>query len=130
MERKKDIRHFRDLEVYQIAFDRAMQIFRMTKKFPQEENFSITSQIRRSSRSVCSNLAEGWRKRRYKKVFMNKLTDSQQEASETQTWLEFSLACNYIDNTQFEELDHEYERIIKMLNSMQLNADKFCYYAK
>lgn len=130
MERKKDIRHFRDLEVYQIAFERAMQIFKMTKGFPKEENLSIISQIRRSSRSVCSNLAEGWRKRRYKKVFMNKLTDSQQEASETQTWLEFSLACNYIDNEQFKELDQEYERIIRMLNSMQLNADKFCYYAK
>ena len=130
MERKKDIKHFRDLEVYQIAFEKAMQIYKMTKCFPQEEIYSITDQIRRSSRSVCSNIAEGWRKRRYKKVFINKLTDSQQEASETQTWLEFSLKCQYINNEQFQELDLIYESIIKMLNSMQLNADKFCYYAK
>ena len=127
MERKKDLKHFRDLEVYQIAFNSAMKIFNLTKQFPSEEKYSLTDQIRRSSRSVCSNLAEGWRKRKYKAVFINKLTDSMQEASETQTWLEFSRACSYIDNDLFDELDSEYEKIIKMLNSMEINADKFCF---
>lgn len=127
MERKKDLKHFRDLEVYQIAFKSAMRIFSITKQFPVDEKYSLTDQIRRSSRSVCSNLAEGWRKRKYKAVFINKLTDSMQEASETQTWLEFSRACSYINNDLFDELDSEYEKIIKMLNSMEINADKFCF---
>ena len=83
LERKKSIRHFRDLEVYRRAFDAAMQIFEVTKKFPPEERFSMVDQIRRSSRSVCANLAEGWRKRRYLAVFKNKITDSMQEAPET-----------------------------------------------
>lgn len=87
----------------------------------------MTDQLRRSSRSVCSNIAEAWRKRKYKAVFRNKLTDSMQEASESQCWLEFSLACSYIDNKLFNELDSEYEKIIKMLNSMEMNADKFCF---
>jgi four helix bundle protein len=127
MERKKDLKHFRDLEVYQLAFQAAMKIFEITKDFPTDEKYSLTDQIRRSSRSVCSNLAEGRRKRKYKAVFINKLTDSMQEASETQTWLEFSKACLYIDNNLFDELDSEYEKIIKMLNSMEINADKFCF---
>ena len=101
------INHFRELKVYQKAFDTAMKIFDITKLFPNEEKYSLTDQIRRSSRSVCSNLAEGWRKRRYELVFKNKLTDSQQEASETQSWLEFSLACYYISKEVFEELDKD-----------------------
>ena len=84
-------------------------------------------QIRRSSRAVCSNLAEAWRKRKYEAVFKNKLTDSMQEASETQTWLEFSLACRYITKGLFEELDSEYEGIILMINAMEKNAQKFCF---
>ena len=127
MERKKSIRHFRDLEVYRRAFDAAMQTFEVTKKFPSEERFSMVDQIRRSSRSVCANLAEGWRKRRYSAVFKNKITDSMQEASETQCWLEFSLACGYINRSIFDELDDEYEQIISMLNSMEMNAEKFCF---
>ena len=127
MERKKSIRHFRDLEVYRRAFDAAMQIFEVTKKFPPEERFSMVDQIRRSSRSVCANLAEGWRKRRYLAVFKNKITDSMQEASETQCWLEFCLACRYIKQDVFDKLDNEYEQLIAMLNSMEMNAAKFCY---
>ena len=103
MERKRDIRHFRDLDVYRRAFDAAMEIFQMTKGFPSEEKFSLVDQIRRSSRSVCANLAEGWRKRRYPAVFKNKVTDSMQEASETQCWLEFSLACKYINKNTFSK---------------------------
>jgi four helix bundle protein len=127
LERKKSIRHFRDLEVYRRAFDAAMQIFEVTKKFPPEERFSMVDQIRRSSRSVCANLAEGWRKRRYLAVFKNKITDSMQEASETQCWLEFCLACRYIKQDVFDKLDNEYEQLIAMLNSMEMNAEKFCY---
>ncbi|MBI3112279.1 MAG: four helix bundle protein [Ignavibacteriales bacterium] len=127
MERKRDLKHFRDLEVYQKAFAVSMKIFQLTKRFPQEERYSLVDQIRRSSRSVCSNIAESWRKRKYKAVFVNKLTDSMQEASETQCWLEISLACEYINRAAFEELDSEYEAVIRMLNSMEMNADKFCY---
>jgi four helix bundle protein len=127
MERKKNLRHFRDLEVYRRSFDAAMAIFKMTKAFPQEERYSLVDQIRRSSRSVCSNLAESWRKRRYLAVFKNKITDSMMEASETQCWLEISLACHYISHDIFEKLDDEYEQIIAMLNSMEMNAAKFCY---
>ena len=127
MERKRDIKHFRDLEVYQRAFKAAMRIFEITKSFPAEEKYSMTDQIRRSSRSVCSNLAEAWRKRKYKAVFVNKVTDAMQEASESETWLEFALACKYISEDLFTELDEEYENIIGMLNSVERNADKFCY---
>jgi four helix bundle protein len=127
MERKKKIVHFRDLEVYKRAFEAAMRIFQLTKEFPPEEKFSLVDQIRRASRSVCSNLAEGWRKRTYMAVFQNKITDSMQEASETQCWLEFSLACQYLNQKAFHELDMEYEEMISMLNSMEKQADKFCY---
>ena len=127
MIRKKDIRHFRDLEVYKRAFAAAMEIFELTKDFPADEKYSLVDQIRRASRSVCANLAEAWRKRRYIAVFKNKITDSMQEASETQCWLEFSLACQYIDRDTFNKLDDEYEQIISMLNSMELNAQKFCF---
>jgi four helix bundle protein len=124
---KKDIRHFRDLEVYKRAFSAAMEIYKISKNFPEEEKYSLTNQIRRSSRSVCSNLAEAWRKRKYIAFFRNKVTDSMSEASETQTWLEFCLACDFISREVFDELDKEYEEIISMLNSMEKNAEKFCF---
>ena len=127
VKRKRDIKHFRDLEVYQKAFKTSMRIYEISKAFPVEEKYSLTDQIRRSSRSVCSNLAEAWRKRKYTAVFKNKLTDSMQEASETQSWLEFCLACKYIEKALFDELDNEYEGIILMINKMEKNADKFCF---
>lgn len=127
MERKKTLRHFRDLEVYQRSFALTIEIFQISKKFPMEERYSLTDQIRRSSRSVCANLAEAWRKRRYVAIFKNKLTDAMQEASETQSWLEICLACNYINAEQFKAMDNEYEEILSMLNSMDRNAKKFCY---
>jgi len=127
MERKRDIRHFRDLDVYKRAFDAAIEVFQITGGFPSEEKISLVDQIRRSSRSVCANLAEGWRKRKYIAVFKNKVTDSMQEASETQCWLEFCLACKYIDRDTFNKLDNEYEQLISMLNSMEMNAKKFCF---
>jgi len=127
MGRKGDIKHFRDLEVYRRAFDAAMKIFQLTKDFPADERYSLVDQIRRASRSVCANTSEAWRKRRYIAVFKNKITDSMQEASETQCWLEFSLACRYIEKDIFAKLDDEYEQIIAMLNSVEKNAEKFCY---
>lgn len=127
MEKNQPIKHFRELIVYRKAFETAMKIYNITKSFPAEERYSLVDQIRRSSRSVCSNLAEAWRKRRYEAVFKNKLTDSMQEASETQCWLEFSFACNYIDQETFTSLDNDYEEIIAMLNSMEMNSSKFCF---
>ena len=126
-EKSRTLKHFRDLEVYRLAFRCAMEIFEITKAFPAEERYALTDQIRRSSRSVCSNLAEGWRKRRYKAVFSNKLTDAMSEASETQTWLEFCHSCRYIGSDVFERLDSAYEQIIGMLNVMEKKADSFCY---
>lgn len=120
------INSVRDLEVYKLAFETAMEIFKISKSFPKEEKYSLTDQVRRSSRSVCSNLAEGWRKRRYKAVFLNKLSDSAQEAAETQTWLEFALRCSYIDKVIFDRLDDKCEHIFAMLISMERKADMFC----
>jgi four helix bundle protein len=120
------IRNVRDLEVYRKAFEAAMEIFRISKEFPREEIYSLTDQIRRSSRSVRSNLAEGWRKRKYKAVFLNKLTDAGQEAAETQTWLQFALSCNYIASSAFEKLDGSYDEIFAMLNGMENKIDSFC----
>jgi four helix bundle protein len=117
----------RDLEVYKLAFDCAMKIFHITKAFPPEEKYSLTDQIRRSSRSICSNLAEAWRKRRYKAVFVNKLSDAMQEASETQTWLDFCHACGYMDRATYENMDATCEKILAMLNSMEMKAEKFCF---
>jgi len=127
LDRKKEIRHFRDLDVYRRAFKAALKIFKLTKDFPVEERYSMVDQIRRASRSVCSNLSESWRKRKYIAVFKNKVTDSMMEASETQCWLEFSLACEYIEQPTFDELDREYEEIIAMLNSIENKAEKFCF---
>ncbi len=110
-----------------MAFNAAMDIWQITNGFPKEEKYSLVDQIRRSSRSVCSNLAEAWRKRRYKAVFKNKLTDAMQEASETQTWLEFSVACKYVDQNKFDDFDQKYEHILAMLNNMDLKAESFCF---
>jgi len=120
------IRSVRELVVYRRAFDSAMKIFEITRNFPREEMYSLTDQIRRSSRAVCANLSEGWRKRKYKAVFINKLTDAEQEAAETQTWLEFAQRCHYIDEAMFLTLDREYEEIFAMLAGMETKADSFC----
>jgi four helix bundle protein len=122
----KRISSVRELEVYQLAFDTAMKIFEISKSFPKEEKYSLTDQVRRSSRSVCTNLAEGWRKRRYKAVFINKLSDAEQEAAETQTWLEFAWKCTYIDGEIFKKLDDKYEHVFAMLITMERKVDTFC----
>jgi four helix bundle protein len=122
----KRIRSVRELKVYKLAFEAAMEIFEISKDFPKEETYSLTDQVRRSTRSVCTNLSEGWRKRRYKAVFINKLSDAGQEAAETQAWLEFALACKYIDRKVFERLDEKYEHVFAMLSTMERKADSFC----
>jgi four helix bundle protein len=122
----KRISSVRELEVYKVSFDTAMEIFEVSKSFPKEERYSLTDQVRKSSRSVCTNLSEGWRKRRYKAVFINKLSDAAQEAAETQTWLEFALACRYIDRKVFERLDEKYEHVFAMLITMERKAESFC----
>lgn len=127
-ERRKTqkISSVRDLEVYKLAFDTAMEIYNISKDFPFEEKYSLIDQIRRSSRSVCANLAEAWRKRKYVAVFINKLSDSECEAAETQTWLEFALKCKYINKQLFDKLDERYEHIFAMLITMERKADMFC----
>lgn len=115
-----------DLEVYQMSFETAMKIFEYSKNFPTEERYSLTDQIRRSSRSVCANLAEAWRRRGYKAFFMNRITDCTQEAAETQVWLEFALRCRYIDRKTYDELSRVYDSICGMLTNMHRMADRFC----
>ncbi|MCF7814764.1 MAG: four helix bundle protein [Candidatus Cloacimonetes bacterium] len=119
------IRDHQDLQVYQLAFDCAMQIFEITKTFPKEERYSLTDQIRRSSRSVTSNLAEAFRKRRYPKAFVAKLNDSEGEAAETQVWLEYSLKCKYISVKEFDKLNTDYDHIIGKLVNMERYPEKW-----
>ena len=109
------IRGHEELAVYQLAFDGAMQIFRLSKRFPVEERYSLTDQMRRSSRSVCANLAEAWRKRRYRAAFIAKLSDSEAEAAATQTWIRFAVQCGYLDETLGAELSKSYDRILGKL---------------
>jgi four helix bundle protein len=120
---KGKIRSHRELEVYKRAFDAAMRIFRASKHFPPEERYSLTDQIRRSSRSVCSNIAESWRKRRYQAAFIAKLSDAEGEAAETQVWLEFSVKCAYIDRNEAADLYAQYELIVRTLVGMITHPD-------
>jgi four helix bundle protein len=119
------IRSHRDLKVYQLAFEAALQIHEISKSFPSEEKYSLTDQVRRSSRSVSANLAEAWRKRRYKNHFISKLSDSEAEAGETQVWLEFSMAFKYIDERTYNELYDKYEHIIAMLINMSNSPENW-----
>ena len=120
-----NIKGFRDLRVYQNALDAAMKIFEITKTFPAEEKYSMVDQMRRSSRSVCSNIAEGWRKRLYKAHFVSKLSDSAGEGDETRVWLEISLRCKYISEQTFNELDETYDIIIGQLVKMMNEPEKW-----
>ena len=119
------IKTHRELEVYQMAFDAAMRIFELSKKFPKEETYSLTDQIRRSSRSVCSNLAEAWRKRRYEGAFVSKLSDSEAEAAETQVWLEFAVKCSYLDAKIARELYRVYENVLGKLVNMLWHPEQW-----
>ncbi|HWP47987.1 MAG TPA: four helix bundle protein [Candidatus Limnocylindrales bacterium] len=120
------MKHFRQLRVYQGALEAAMKIFELSKNWPKEERYSLTDQIRRSSRSVCSNITEAWCKRRYVAHFVSKLTDADGEAAETQSWLDFALRCGYISETDFIELNQCYEAISSGLVRMMAEAEKWC----
>lgn len=119
------IQSYRDLRVYQAAMDAAMDIFQLSKSFPAEEKYSLTDQIRRSSRSVCANIGEGWRKWRYRAAFMAKISDAETEACETQIWLEFALRCNYLDEEKANNLTEKYDHILSQLVIMINDADKW-----
>jgi len=111
--------------VYQAAIDAAMRIFELTKTFPIEERFSMVDQMRRSSRSVCSNIGEAWRKRRYPAHFASKLSDSEGEGEETRVWLDLALRCGYISEIQAKELDHVYDGILGQLVRMIERPDQW-----
>lgn len=115
----------KDLKVFQLAYRLAMEIFELSKDFPPEERYSLTDQIRRSSRSVAVNIAEGYRKRQYVKVFANKMSDSDGEATETQVWLDFARDCNYLKIEDYQRLTNGYEEVGKMLGSMIAHPEKF-----
>ncbi|MFO7448343.1 MAG: four helix bundle protein [Ignavibacteriaceae bacterium] len=116
---------FRDLIVYQKAFKLAMEIFQLTKNFPSEEKFGLIIQIRKSSRSVCSCLAEGYRKRQYEAHFVAKMSDADMENSETQVWLDFAFESKYIDKETYNDLINKSEEVGKLLNHMVENPGKY-----
>jgi four helix bundle protein len=120
------IRHFRDLRVYRAAFEAAVRIQEISSAWPKEERFSLTDQVRRSSRAVCACTAEAWRKRRYPAHFTSKLSDADSEAAEPQSWLEFALHFGYITRADFEQLDAAYEGIAGGLVRMMTEPDKWC----
>lgn len=117
----------KDLVVYQKAFSAAMEIYHLSKSFPKEETYSLTDQIRRSSRSVNANITEAWRKRRYEKSFINKLNDADGEAAETQNWLDFAFACEYINEEKYLDLYKKYDEILGMIVSMTINSKKWTF---
>lgn len=119
------IRSAKDLEVYRTAYELAMRIFNVTKSFPAEERYALTSQIRRSSRSVCNNLREAWAKRRYEAHFVSKLSDCDGENAETDTSLDFALECKYIESELHDELTRKCGQIGRMLGAMIMNPEKF-----
>ena len=120
------INGFRDLIVYQKSYKLAMEIFEITKNFPKEEKYSLTDQIRRSSRSVTSNIAEAWAKKIYIKHFVSKLSDSLGEEYETEGWLDYSRDCRYIDSKTYADIMAGYDEVRKMLISMMHSPEKFC----
>ncbi|MCZ8216718.1 MAG: four helix bundle protein [Cyclobacteriaceae bacterium] len=116
---------FRDLTVYKKAFHLAMEIFNLTKKFPAEEKYSLTDQVRRSSRSVCSCIGEAYKKRQYEAHFVSKSTDADMENTETRVWLDFALACEYISQDEWKALDEKATEIGKLVNHMIENPNKY-----
>jgi four helix bundle protein len=123
-QRKYVVRHS-DLDVYRRAFDTAMKIFHLTSHFPKGEQYSLTDQVRRSSRSVCTNLAEGWRRRRYEADFIHKLSLAESEAAETQVWLEFSVKCGYLEPDVGRGIYRDYDRIISTIVGMIHHAPQW-----
>jgi four helix bundle protein len=119
------VRGHRDLKVYQLAYKLAMEIFNETKSFPIEKRYSLTDQIRRSSRSVATNIAEGYRKRRYPNMFVSKMADADSEGTETQVWLDFAKDCGYLSQEQYGGLICGYEGVGKMLGAMIAKPERF-----
>ena len=120
-----NIRSFKELRVWQNAMDVAMVIFELTKSFPKEERYSLTDQIRRSSRSVAANITESWRKRRYPAAFVSKLSDAETEAAETQTWLEIARRCGYLSQETATQLDSRIEEVLGQLVTMISQREKW-----
>ena len=120
------VKHFRELRVYRQAFEAATRIYELSKGWPKEERYSLTDQIRRSSRSVCANVAEAWRKRRYPAHFVSKLSDSDSEAAETQVWLDFALNCGYINQQDHDTLYAAYDGVAGGLVKMMANSKAWC----
>lgn len=123
------VQNYTELRVYKLAFESAMRIFHLSKKWPPEEKYSLTDQIRRSSRSVCSNIGEAWRKRVYPASFVSKLSDSDTEAAETEVWLDFALHCGYLAEADHKELRDNYDHICRMLTKMMGNPESWCKHA-
>lgn len=121
------IKTHRELNVFKLSFEAGMEVFELSKTFPKEETYSLTDQIRRSSRSVSGNLAEAFRKRRYPKAFAAKLSDSEGEAAETQVWLDYALKCNYIEERQHSILNEKYDHIIAMIIKMITNITDWTF---
>lgn len=119
------LRGFRDLKVYQRAYRLAMEIFHLSKTFPKEERYALTDQIRRSSRSVPANIAEGYRKRQYRAMFISKMADADGEAAETQVWLDLAHDCGYIGSDDHERLVAGYEEVGRMLGGMMDHPERF-----
>ena len=119
------VRSYQDLRVFQGAMDGCIEVFSISKKFPPEERFSLTDQVRRSSRSVCANLAEAWRNRRHKGAFIAKLDDSLGEATETQVWLEIARRCRFLSDAESENLVRVYDKISAQLVSMIQTSEKW-----
>jgi four helix bundle protein len=120
-------RGYRDLKVYSVAYQLALEIHEVTKRYPKEERYSLIDQIRRSSRSVPANLAEAWKKRRYEKAFVSKLVDCAGEAGETEVWLDFSRDFGYIEEVQYQHFIQKYDEVNRMLYGMIEKADRFCH---
>jgi len=120
------IKSFRDLDVYVVAREQAKKIFIVSKSFPKVERFSLTDQIRRSSRAVNAMIAEAWARRRYPAAFINKIDEAMGEAMETQVWLDHALDCDYLDRNQHRALDEMWQKVGAMLNRMIQRADDFC----
>ena len=116
---------YRELRMYQLAFDSAVRIHEMTKSFPSEERFSLTDQVRRSSRSVCVNTAEAWRKRRYPNSFVSKLSDADAEAAETSVWLDFALRFGYLTSEVHREMSDHYDHILSQLTLMMIEPQRW-----
>src|SRR5262245_49658926 len=112
-----------DLECYRKAFEAAMELFEHSTRFPKEEIYSLTDQMRKSSRSVCANLGEAWRKRRYRAAFVSKLNECEGEAAETQTWIEFAVRCGYLDREAAKALYQTYDEVLRMLVAMICDPD-------